>query len=79
MLLSRSCDLPQVRDFAANLHRILLDTIKMKEAHEVCIYSVDGCWNTQLYIVFLKDPAVLMDLMYRISKGWVCTYVVVSS
>ena len=36
MLLSRSCDLPQVRDFAANLHRILLDTVKMKEAHEVC-------------------------------------------
>ena len=35
-LLSRSCDLPQVRDLAANLHRILLDTVKMQEAHEVC-------------------------------------------
>ena len=35
-LLSRSCDLPQVRELAANLHRILLDTVKMKEAHEVC-------------------------------------------
>ena len=31
-----SCDLPQVRDLAANLHRILLDTVKMQEAHEVC-------------------------------------------
>ena len=26
----------QVRDLAANLHRILLDTVKMQEAHEVC-------------------------------------------
>ena len=33
---TRSCDLPQVRDLAANLHRILLDTVKMQEAHEVC-------------------------------------------
>ena len=31
-----SSDLPQVRDLAANLHRILLDTVKMQEAHEVC-------------------------------------------
>ena len=33
---TRSCVLPQVRDLAANLHRILLDTVRMQEAHEVC-------------------------------------------
>ena len=36
----RSCDLPQVRDLAENLHNILLDTVKMKESHDVCWYSV---------------------------------------
>ena len=40
-LLSRSCDpSSQVRELAANLHRILLDTVKMQEAHEVCGLSV---------------------------------------
>ena len=31
-----SCNPPQVRDLAENLHRILLDTVKMKESHDVC-------------------------------------------
>ena len=37
-----SCDLPQVRDLAANLHRILLDTVKMKESHDVCWYNASS-------------------------------------
>jgi len=39
----------QVRELSLNLHRILLDTVKMQE--------------------FQDDPEMLMDLMYRISKG----------
>lgn len=40
----------QVRELALNLHRILLDTVKMQE--------------------FQDDPEMLIDLMYRISKGY---------
>ncbi|XP_003391040.2 PREDICTED: dedicator of cytokinesis protein 7-like, partial [Amphimedon queenslandica] len=40
----------QVKELAINLHRILLDTVKMKS--------------------FQNDHEMLMDLMYRISKGY---------
>lgn len=60
----------QVRELSLNLHRILLDTVKMQEFQDV--RNLVYC-EMQLTVCHVQDPEMLMDLMYRISKGFVIT------
>lgn len=62
-----SCDLVQVRQLSLNLHRILLDTVKMQEYQDVSTVTAS---HHHITCTPSQDPEMLMDLMYRISKGY---------